>query len=347
MPNTSRRATLKTVADAAGVSTATVSYVLSGRGSGQAAGVTAETEARVRAAAEQLQYRPNRAARAVRTGRTGVIQLSLHMLSDPWSLGVAEAVNEAANEHGLTTVILADGDWYRALDRLECDVAYIDGVARDGRALERIEALARRGQRLVVFDEHVESSEVDIIRSRAQPGCEQAVSHVFDRYGSVGCLTAQTTRRQDGPSRYTAYTEALTERALPFREDWVEEFGQSQSSAFVAATRMLERHDRPRALYATTDFAAIAAINAAHRLGLSVPEDLAVIGVGNAPDGETVQPTLSTVGPQDFFRRQAKIIVDAALGTAGPPRVHDFPWRLIPRGSTASAASDHERAPNP
>lgn len=337
MPNTVKRATLKMVAEEAGVSTATVSYVLSGRGGGRAAGVTAETEERVRTAAAALQYRPNRAARAVRTGRTGVIQLSLHMLSDPWSLGVAEAVNAAANEHGLTTVILADGDWYRALDRFECDVAYIDGVSDDPAARERVETLARRGQRLVVFDETFDSPHVDIIRSLSLPGCALAVDHMFSAYESVGCLTATRTRKAAGESRFTAFTDAAAARGLVIPEEHIEEFEDSQASAFFAATRLLRREGRPRALYVTTDFAAIAAINAAHRLGLRVPEDLAIIGVGNAPDGETVQPTLSTVGPEDFFRQQAKIIVDSALGTAPNPRVHNFPWKLMLRGSTASA----------
>ncbi len=76
-------------------------------------GVAEATAARVLAAAEELNYRPNSAARAIRTGRSGMVQLSLHMLSDPWSLAVADAVNAEANRHGLTTLILADGDWSR------------------------------------------------------------------------------------------------------------------------------------------------------------------------------------------------------------------------------------------
>ena len=115
-----RRPTLRMVAELAGVSTATVSYVFSGRhGAASGAGVAPETARRVREAAEQLNYRPNRSARAMRTGRTDTVQLSLHMLSDPWSLAVADAVNTLANRQGLTTLILADGDWHTALDRSE------------------------------------------------------------------------------------------------------------------------------------------------------------------------------------------------------------------------------------
>lgn len=137
---TQRRPTLRMVAERAGVSIATVSYVFSGRsGAASGSGVAAETSARVLAAAEELNYRPNRAARAVRTGRSGMVQLSLNMLSDPWSLAVADAVNIEADRRGLTTLILASGDWYRALDRVESDVAYLDGLGDDDEARDRVQ----------------------------------------------------------------------------------------------------------------------------------------------------------------------------------------------------------------
>ena len=111
---------------------------------------------RVHAAARELNYRPNRAARTIRTGRSDTVQLSLHMLSDPWSLAVAAAVNEEANRHGLTTLILADGDWYAALDRVESDVAYLDGAVDTDDGKRKLASLVERGQRLVVFSETLE-----------------------------------------------------------------------------------------------------------------------------------------------------------------------------------------------
>ena len=125
-----RRPTLRMVAELAGVSTATVSYVFSGRAGTGGSGVAEATAARVIAAAEELNYRPNTAARAIRTGRSGMVQLSLHMLSDPWSLAVADAVNAEANKHGLTTLILADGDWH---DRVVRGLAARDPVRRGHR----------------------------------------------------------------------------------------------------------------------------------------------------------------------------------------------------------------------
>ena len=141
---TPRRPTLRMVAERAGVSTATVSYVFSGRaGAARGQASPRPPPPRVLAAADELNYRPNSAARAIRTGRSGMVQLSLHMLSDPWSLAVADAVNVEANRHGLTTLILADGDWHAALDRVESDVAYLDGVGLDEAATQKLADLVQ------------------------------------------------------------------------------------------------------------------------------------------------------------------------------------------------------------
>ncbi len=186
------------VADLAGVSTATVSYVFSGRGGG-GSGVAEHTAARVHAAARELNYRPNRAARTIRTGRSDTVQLSLHMLSDPWSLAVAAAVNEEANRHGLTTLILADGDWYAALDRVESDVAYLDAAVDTDDGKRKLAALVERGQRLVVFSETLEPDGYDVIRSDAIPGCYLAMDHLLERHTAIGCLVAEAAFRGDGP----------------------------------------------------------------------------------------------------------------------------------------------------
>ncbi|MFD4422377.1 LacI family DNA-binding transcriptional regulator [Agromyces sp. NPDC058484] len=351
-----RRPTLRMVADAAGVSTATVSYVFSGRNGGDS-GVAPDTERRVLDAAEQLNYRPNRAARTIRTGRSDTVQLSLHMLSDPWSLAVAGAVNAEAVRHGLTTLILADGDWYASLDRVESDVAYLDGAADTDEGRRKLAALVERGQRLVVFSETLEPDGYDVIRSDAIPGCFLAMDHLLERHTAIGCLAAEgAVRAADdaeraaegaGRSRYTPYLERMRERGLPVDPAHTATYAGTQASAFAAAVALLSQHDRPTAIYATTDFAAIAAINAAHMLGLRVPHDVAVVGVGNTPDARLSTPTLTTVGPTDFYDRQAQIIVARALEPHTPePTLHDFPWSLFPGGSTdLDAPPRAERTP--
>jgi len=328
------RATLRMVAEAAGVSTATVSYVVSGRaGRRGTAGVSAETARRVREAAERLGYRPNPAARSMRTGRTGVVLLSLTMLSDPWSQAVAEAVSRALAPHGVTALVMADSDWYPVLLQQPCDVAFIDAIQETPEDRQRIAELVRRGHRLVVFDEKLRPEGFDVIRSAAMPACRLAVDHLLERHTSIGCLTASTRRSRT--RRFHASLSGLADAGLPYREDYVEIYPRDAAGAYAAAMRLLSRPDRPTAIYATTDFAAISAIHAAQRLRLRVPEDVAVIGIGNTRESEQTDPALSTVGPEDFFEHLAEIIRARAVDDEPvPDRLHEFPWKLFARGST-------------
>ncbi|WP_017199371.1 LacI family DNA-binding transcriptional regulator [Arthrobacter sp. M2012083] len=331
--STGVRPTIRMVAELAGVSTATVSYVLSGRRGDGGPGVSDPTAEKVKAAAERLGYRPNQAARAIRTGRTNTVILSLTMLSDPWSLSVIEAVQKAAVPLGITPMILGDADWVKVLGTHNADAVFVDAVRPDQR--EALGKLAEHGTTLVVFDEALESEGFDVIRSIAGPGCRMAVEHLLHGHRRIACLTPATAAGTSGGTRYRAYSDALAAAKIKEQDDYVGLFDGTSAGAYAAATRLLSMPDRPTAIYATTDYAAVSAINAAQRLGLAVGVDVDIIGVGNTVEGERMSPSLSTVGPVDFFDKLARLLLRRATGHTAPesPGVLDFPWHLFVRES--------------
>ncbi|MDQ6740427.1 MAG: LacI family transcriptional regulator [Actinomycetota bacterium] len=346
------RPTIRMVALEAGVSTATVSYVLSGRPGGSAGapgpGVSPATVRRVQDAAARLGYRPNQAARAIRTGRTKTVLLSLTMLSDPWSLAVIAAVQRAAEPLDITPMILADADWAKVLQHQSADAVFVDAVP-DG-SQEQLTRLAEQGTRLVVFDELLKPAGFDVIRSVAAPGCVLAVEHLLTKHRKIGCLisgphlTGTTVARPASagrptsavssgrPSpRFAAYSETLAAAGIGQRPDYVAAF--EAGGAYAAAMKLLIQEDAPTAIYAVTDYAAVSAINAAQRLGLTVGRDVDIIGVGNTVEGEQMSPSLSTVGPVDFFDRVAALLLERATGADAQPHVMEFPWQLFVRES--------------
>ncbi|MGO4433910.1 LacI family DNA-binding transcriptional regulator [Paenarthrobacter sp. RAF9] len=337
--STGVRPTIRMVAELAGVSTATVSYVLSGRRGDGGPGVSDPTAEKVKAAAERLGYRPNQAARAIRTGRTNTVILSLTMLSDPWSLSVIEAVQKAAAPLGITPMILGDADWVKVLGTHNADAVFVDAVSKGQR--DELRKLAEHGTTLVVFDEGLDAEGFDVIRSIAGPGCRMAVEHLLHGHRKIACLTPATAQGTSGGARYRAYSEALAAAGIAEREDYLGLFDGTSAGAYAAATRVLSMPDRPTAIYATTDFAAVSAINAAQRLGLAVGTDVDIIGVGNTVEGERMSPSLSTVGPVDFFDKLARLLLrratgqtgDSAGGASKEPGVLDFPWHLFVRES--------------
>jgi DNA-binding LacI/PurR family transcriptional regulator len=323
-----RRPTMKMVAQRAGVSVATVSFVLSGRPSGRIA-ASESTAARVRAAAEELGYRPNQAARAIRTGRSGLVLLSLTQLSDPWSQSISEAVNAAAAGLHLQPLILADGDWGEVLDGQPVDAAFIDGAEEED--LPRIQGLVERGLKLIVFSDTLEPEGFDVIRSAQRPGCELAIEHLVSRHTRIGCLAYSDITRE-GWKREDAYIDGLARAGIEQRPGDLQRYTRDQAGAYEAAERMLDREDRPTAIFASSDFAAINVVNAATRLGISIPDELEVIGVGNTAEAALMHPALSSVGPADLFSKVAQLIIDVALDDhPRRPARWDFPWQLYLR----------------
>ena len=271
----------------------------------------------MRDAAARLGYRRNDAARAIRTGKSDLVLLSLSVLADPWSQAVAADVSAAVTPLGKTALIVADGDWRTVLANRTPDVIFIDHVRDDPALVADLEAFAAQGVQIVAFSEVLEPRGFDVIRSGAEPRCHLAVEHLLERHTRIGALTSKLTGfaavrrvpehdgggRRTGARRRRRGVRAASRRCLPGGD--------------VGAQ---PRPDRPTALYCTTDFAAIAAIRAAHRLRLDVPGDLAVVGVGNTPEGEHLDPSLSTVGPVGFNGALARIIVGRLTDREGRGR---------------------------
>lgn len=344
----SRRPTIRTIAEAAGVSTATVSYVLSGRqghsastpGS-RASGISPATTERVLAAAADLHYRPNRAARAIRTGKSDLVLLCLNLLSDPWSLAVcAETARQLADD-GRTCVVLPDGDWYSVLRRQGADAVFIDDVEDTPQNRRRLRELSATGLQLVVLSDTIDPDGFDVVRSPALPGCRAAMTHLLQDHTDIGCLTTTSAYQASGPSRFGTYRDAIEAAGLPLREDRVAFSGFTAHSAFDAAMELLDRPDRPSALFAISDYIGLGAINAAHRLHLRIPEDIAIIGAGNTPEGEVAHPGLSTVGPEDAYGRIAALLRERAAETnRTADRDITLDWKLIVRASSDLATRD-------
>lgn len=326
------RPTIKTVAAAAGVSTATVSYVLAGRTKNKGSGISAETSQRVHAAAEKLGYRPNQAARAIRTGRSNLMMLSLTMLSDPWSLSVSKAVGAAVEYAGITPMILADTDWRQAIKRQSADVVFIDAADHPGDA-ELLAELARSNN-LVVFSDTLEPNGFDVIRSTPGTTMDEAMDHLTASHRKVSCLTSQSSLRVPAPRRYGAYVAGLERAGIDFRPEYVSAFDGDEINAYQAAVALFELPDPPTAIFATSDFVAMAAIQAALRNRLAVPEDVAVLGIGNTLQGEAMTPSLTSVGPLNFFAKLAQFLVDRATDDTMPHQVVEFPWQLLVRETT-------------
>ena len=158
------RPTIRDVADAAGVSLTTVSYVLSGRSGGNTR-ISQPTQDRVHEAAHDLGYVPNRAARGMRRGRTDVVALAITDLDDSWDRALATAAARILPRHGYQPVILVGGSWRQFMLSGGADGVILGSVPahRPPEDLDTIAEVVDRGAVLLIFSNSVQPDGFDVL----------------------------------------------------------------------------------------------------------------------------------------------------------------------------------------
>ncbi|GAU66217.1 putative LacI family transcriptional regulator [Streptomyces sp. NBRC 110611] len=350
-PPAPRPATSRDVARAAGVSQATVSLVLGDKWHGRVSPAKAET---VRAAARRLGYRPNLAARSLRTGRTGTALLVVPALTTEFFARVYTGAARVATDHGFGVVLYPSpatgpahpspaathsGRPVRAPlvpDPFASAAATLDGVIASSMAAEALTALRSADLPLVMLD-----SDPDDDRATATVNLDIAAGV----RQLTGHLTALGHRRithlaADVPSwtfgvRAHAVTTALAELpgALLHRLPTALDVDAGMRAAHTALTGP---GPRPTALLCDDDIIAAGACKAVRRLGLRVPDDISVTGFDDLALARAVEPELTTVRlPAEEFGAAGLRALIAALDGRPTQPPGPLPVELITRGSTA------------
>ncbi len=339
------------VAAHAGVSGQTVSRVVNA-----SPRVDPATRARVEAAMAELGYRPHRAARALRTGRTQTLGLVVSTLASVGNSRMLQAVADAASLRGyaLTVVTLgADADVATAFERLA--EQGVDGAIVLNEATERVREadLPAAGLRLVVVDAPQDdrfgpmpsSSPVpsfspvppfSIVETDHAAGARAAVEHLL-------ALGHETVHHLAGPAGSFAAAErergwretlAKTGAAAPplVRGDW------TSASGFAAASALLD--GGATAVFAANDQMALGLLRAVAESGRAVPDDVSVVGFDDVADAADYRPPRTTVR-QDFdtLGSRAVAVLVEGIEAGAAAAVETVPTHLVVRGSTAPAPS--------
>ncbi|WP_435172232.1 LacI family DNA-binding transcriptional regulator [Actinacidiphila sp. bgisy145] len=333
---------LKDVALRAGVSVKTVSNVVN-----DYPHVTPGTRRRVQQAIDELGYRPNLTARHLRKGRTGIITLAVPELGNPYFAEVAGAVIDAAARHELTVLL----DHTAGLREKEVLVSQgfrshvIDGLILSPIRLESEDLLSRpEGPPMVLLGEREYDAPYDHIMIDNVGAARSAVRHLLDigrrRIAFLGAR--RESARQPAHLRLRGWREAITGAGLAPDESMVaatEGYDRADGAAAMAA--LLDREDRPDAVFAYNDLIALGAMRTLVERGLRVPEDIAVVGFDDIEESRFGMVSLTTVAPDKGALAQLAVDclverITIAGGTEPPSPRRILPgYRLIVRESTS------------
>ncbi len=279
-----KSAGIREVAELAGVSVTTVSHVLNDTPHTR---VADETRERVRRAAKTLGYGPNRAAQALRTNRSGLIGLlSEEIATTPHAGRIILGAQNAAREHDLTLVIIntereANGASHRddvqaLIDRQVDAVLYATMYHRRVSLPPNLQSLPT-----VLIDSTDRAGIVPAVVPDEVGGAVAAVSHLVEAgHRRIGFLNND----DDVPAthgRFEGYRRVLEEHGISFDPALVASAPSETLPGHELAREMLSMPDRPTALFCYNDRMAMGAYRAAMELGLSIPDDLSIVGFDN------------------------------------------------------------------
>jgi LacI family transcriptional regulator len=324
--------TLKDVAAASGVSISTASRALDERTTSRSA-----SAAHVRKVAEDLGYRRNSFASSLRRGETRTLGVLVPRLSDTVMALMFEELERAASSRGYFAMVATSGDdpgdERRAAETL-LD-RNVDGLilatARLDDELPRLLRQRNVAHALVLRTDGVSPSSL----GDDEVGGYLAVRHLIDLgHRDIAVVTGPSCT-STGTARLAGARRALKEANIETPEEWLLAAGYGIENGFAAGEALLRQdRRRPTAIFAANDNLAMGIIAAAHRLNITVGEDLALVGYNDIPLSSRLATPLSSVRvPLDQIANNA---IDLIVNPGKEPRIRKAMPSLIPRQSSGS-----------
>lgn len=286
--------TLEDISKATGFSVPTVSRVLSN----SRYPVSSATRERILEVAQALGYRPNLAARSLRTERTNTIGILVDDIMSPFVPPIVRGIQDHLLEHSFSCLIV-NSDWNPDLERAAIESLLsqqVDGiifVEYSHLAVHEALKQSRKPHMFVhrLFGGAVKNSIVpdDTFNARL------AVRHLIDlghrRIGYINGLSSWHSARD----RLTGYRDELAEHGIALDPALTQPGDWEYESGYAAAGRLLALVERPTAVFAANDLMALGAINRLQDAGLAVPADVAVVGYDNRDFTMIFRPKITTV----------------------------------------------------
>jgi LacI family transcriptional regulator len=331
--------TLSQVARKAGVGTTTVSRVINGGDR-----VSPKTLEHVRRVIETLGYMPNQAARTLKGHRTKTIGLVVPSIADPFFSSCAEAVQAVARANDSLLIVTVTGnDPHNDLSNLDVLIRHrVDGLIiapADAQSHSLRDLLDRVSTPVVAIDRPTANAHVASVVADNHKGAVTATQHLIDHgYKRIVCLTGESTLYTIR-ERMNGYRKTMDAAHLkPVFETSVTDY----QSAEDAIKRIIESSEPPEAIFALKNSTTIYAFEALQRLGVAVPQSIALLGFDDFELASTVRPSISVIQQpiEEIGKCAAEILFEQLLderktGTSSTRHARQIKLKttLIPRSS--------------
>jgi LacI family transcriptional regulator len=305
--------TIKDIARELGISPSTVSRALKDHPD-----ISPQTKKAVNELAEKLNYQPNIVALSLRQSKTNTLGVIIPELVHFFFSTVISGIEDVAYSAGYNVIITQSNE---SLQREKTDIkalfnSRVDGmlisISRETSTFDHIESILAKGVPMVFFDRVYENANSSSVIVDDLSGAKEATQHLI----SQGC---KRIAHLEGPpnlgitkQRLEGYVQALNEAGYSVDKDLIVSCPQGTIEEGKAATeQLLKLPNRPDAIFATNDPAAMGAMQAIKAAGLKIPDDVAVVGFSNWVFSGLLDPSLTSVDQPGFEMGQeaAKLLI--------------------------------------
>jgi len=284
---------IKDVAEAAGVSTATVSRVLSNKPH-----VRPEIRERVLAVVDNLKYRPNRVARSLRVQKSNIIGLIVSDIQNPFFTAVSRAVEDLAYEHKLN-VFLCNADENPQKEKMYLDLMRDENVAGvilspTRQTADSFSEVTKLETPVVVIDRRVRDAEVDSVNIDNVEAAYRLVKHLLaNGHHRIGALfgLGSTTGRE----RHEGYLLALKEHDIKPMPELVHYVNAWEEEGYQKAKELLALAKPPEAIFTSNALLSAGAFRALKESGLAIPNEIAFASFDETRWGTLVEPPVTVI----------------------------------------------------
>jgi LacI family transcriptional regulator len=337
------------VAKQSGVSVSTVSRVFN-----EYEDVSPSTRERVLAVARKLDYAPSQAARTLVQRRSQLIGVVLFTgyehpdIHHPFFQEVLVGLKHGIGELGYDLLLFATEQpgsnqgrphsYLRRARQLGVDGIVVMGVDRDD---PEVEKLVRSPVPLIALDLDVNGDHTSYVASDNIGGARMAVRHLHGLGHTQIATIAGPAGTKPGADRILGYRAEMNALGLEIHPGYVAEGDFYAESAEQLMKSLLKRRNPPTAVFAAADMMAVGAIRAIHAAGLSVPDDIAVVGFDDIKLAELLSPPLTTIR-QDMLGiglAAGRALVEQIENPDSTPPVLTLPVELVVRASCGSPAN--------
>ncbi|AWG23670.1 LacI family transcriptional regulator [Flavobacterium faecale] len=291
-----KKSTIKDIATALGLTPSAVSKALSDHPR-----ISDKTKEAVKKMTIQLDYQPNTLSSALRKGKSNLVGVIVPRVNSNFFSSVVQNMEEVLNENGYNIVMTQSNEQYnkecKSIDSLlgiQVD-GIIASMANETICLDYYEKIKTKGVKLVLFDRGEDELNVDYIGIDDYKSSHLIIEHLHEQNCKKIAHIAGFNHIRIYKDRIQGYRDALVKYGLPLNEDMIIESNLLVEDGRRIMKQLLDMPERPDAVYAAGDYAALGALQVLQENNIKIPEEIALIGFSDEPFTSLSSPSITTI----------------------------------------------------